>query len=221
MAAICLTSIITMAFIFIGQVNVLAPIVTINFMLTYIMVDYSYFSVSMSYSLQQNSKRTLREDSKVVLACSWPLIFDKPSCYGTDGMIQSRSDGTLLEFTKDMDHLFRPPSKDHEASNEPKENHQDISQMVVWKKQKKAAKQTLQDSFLLDPDPTIAPSQDLCRDVLESNEQCIESFSESTHPDGELASPYANTKQKRDPGGTQYLHETLNTPIQKTEGKKI
>uniref|UniRef100_A0A8C7HUN3 Solute carrier family 12 member 8 n=1 Tax=Oncorhynchus kisutch TaxID=8019 RepID=A0A8C7HUN3_ONCKI len=56
-AAIVLTSLLTMAFIFIGQVNVLAPIVTINFMLTYTDFDYSYFSVAMTYNLQPREKR--------------------------------------------------------------------------------------------------------------------------------------------------------------------
>lgn len=46
-AAICLTSLVTMAFVLVGQVNVLAPIITINFMLTYIAVDYYYFSLFM------------------------------------------------------------------------------------------------------------------------------------------------------------------------------
>uniref|UniRef100_A0A3P9K0Y1 Solute carrier family 12 member 8 n=1 Tax=Oryzias latipes TaxID=8090 RepID=A0A3P9K0Y1_ORYLA len=52
-ASIILTSLVTMAFVFIGQVNVLAPIVTINFMLTYSFIDYSYFSVAMTFRLQR------------------------------------------------------------------------------------------------------------------------------------------------------------------------
>uniref|UniRef100_A0A8D2IL87 Solute carrier family 12 member 8 n=1 Tax=Varanus komodoensis TaxID=61221 RepID=A0A8D2IL87_VARKO len=177
-AAICLTSLITMAFIFIGQVNVLAPIVTINFMLTYIVVDYSYFSVSMSYSLQQNSKRTQRKDSRVVPGCSRPLILDRQSFYGSDGIVQGRSDGTLLEFTKDMDHLFRPHDKDPLTSLEPKEKDKDIGQMIKQRKQKKAAKETLQDSFLLDLDNNIAHAQDLFSNALESSDKSMQSFSE-------------------------------------------
>ncbi|XP_055009161.1 solute carrier family 12 member 8 isoform X2 [Boleophthalmus pectinirostris] len=55
-AAICLTSLLTMAFVLIGQVNILAPIVTINFMLTYSLIDYSFFSVAMTYRLQAKDK---------------------------------------------------------------------------------------------------------------------------------------------------------------------
>uniref|UniRef100_A0A803TWR1 Amino acid permease/ SLC12A domain-containing protein n=1 Tax=Anolis carolinensis TaxID=28377 RepID=A0A803TWR1_ANOCA len=175
-AAICLTSLITMAFIFIGQVNTLAPIVTIIFMLTYIAVDYAYFAVSMSYSLQQKSRRMRREDSRAALSCSRPLILDKPSCYGSDGIAQGRSDGTLLEFTKDMDHLFKPLDKDPGTTLETKGK--DFGQVVKQRKQKKAAKQTLQDSFLLDLDTDVASTQDTDNDVPESSSKNMLSFSE-------------------------------------------
>ncbi|XP_010019156.1 PREDICTED: solute carrier family 12 member 8 [Nestor notabilis] len=146
-AAICLTSLITMAFVFIGQVNVLAPIVTINFMLTYIAVDYSYFSISLSYNIQQKPDKTQMENARPA-HCSQPLIFSKPSSRAADGVIQSRSDGTLLEFSKDMDQLFKPfRSEPGACKNEEGKN---LTQKVKQKKAKKPAKQTLQDSFLLD-----------------------------------------------------------------------
>uniref|UniRef100_A0A8D0HKU1 Solute carrier family 12 member 8 n=1 Tax=Sphenodon punctatus TaxID=8508 RepID=A0A8D0HKU1_SPHPU len=156
-AAICLTSLITMAFVFIGQVNVLAPIVTINFMLTYTVVDYSYFSVSMSYHLQQRPQgQEAHKETPRAANASQPLIFDKPSRYGSDGIIQSRSDGTLLEFTKDMDQLFRPLNKEAGACRETKEEDKKVKQRKM-----KPAKQTLQDSFLLDFDINVAPTYDL------------------------------------------------------------
>ncbi|XP_069637020.1 solute carrier family 12 member 8 [Haliaeetus albicilla] len=145
-AAICLTSLITMAFIFIGQVNVLAPIVTINFMLTYIAVDYSYFSVSLSYNVQQKPGETQMENTRPAHS-SQPLIFNKPSSRAADGVIQSRSNGTLLEFTKDMDQLFKPFRSEQGTCKKGAEN---LTQKVKQKKAKKPAKQTLQDSFLLD-----------------------------------------------------------------------
>uniref|UniRef100_A0A8B9GGG2 Solute carrier family 12 member 8 n=1 Tax=Amazona collaria TaxID=241587 RepID=A0A8B9GGG2_9PSIT len=146
-AAICLTSLITMAFVFIGQVNVLAPIVTINFMLTYIAVDYSYFSVSLSYNIQQKPDKTQMENARPAHS-SQPLIFNKPSSHAADGIIQSRSNGTLLEFSKDMDQLFKPfRSEPGACKNEEAKN---LTQKVKQKKAKKPAKQTLQDSFLLE-----------------------------------------------------------------------
>ncbi|KAL9848251.1 solute carrier family 12 member 8 isoform 2-T2 [Geothlypis trichas] len=147
-AAICLTSLITMAFVFIGQVNVLAPIVTINFMLTYIAVDYSYFSLSLSYNIQQKPGETQMGAARPAHP-SQPLIFNKPPSRAADGVIQSRSNGTLLEFKKDMDQLFKPFFS--EPSTCKREGAENLAQKGKQKKVRKPAKQTLQDSFLLDP----------------------------------------------------------------------
>ncbi|NXI00369.1 S12A8 protein, partial [Pachycephala philippinensis] len=146
-AAICLTSLITMAFVFIGQVNVLAPIVTITFMLTYIAVHYSYFSLSLSYNIQQKPDETQMGTARPAHS-SQPLIFNKPPSRAADGVIQSRSNGTLLEFKKDMDQLFKPFLS--EPSTCKREGAENLTQKVKRKKAKKPAKQTLQDSFLLD-----------------------------------------------------------------------
>ncbi|XP_053260382.1 solute carrier family 12 member 8 [Podarcis raffonei] len=219
-AAICLTSLITMAFVFIGQVNVLAPIVTINFMLTYIVVDYSYFSVSMSYRLQQSSKKILREDSKVVLSCSRPLILDKPSCYGSGGIMQGQSNGTLLEFTKDMDHIFRPPGQDPGANLEGKEKDMGVSQMAKPRKQKKAVKQTLQDSFLLDLGNNIASTQDLCSGDLESSDKSMQSFSELNHQDEE-SSAAVGPKRKQDQDRGQHFEERHKTASHQVEDLNV
>ncbi|NWT22079.1 S12A8 protein, partial [Cardinalis cardinalis] len=146
-AAICLTSLITMAFVFIGQVNVLAPIVTINFMLTYIAVDYSYFSLSLSYTIQQKTEETQMGTARSAHS-SQPLIFNKPPSHAADGVIQSRSNGTLLEFKKDMDQLFKPFFR--EPSTCKREEAENLTQKGKQKKARKPAKQTLQDSFLLD-----------------------------------------------------------------------
>ncbi|NXQ15847.1 S12A8 protein, partial [Peucedramus taeniatus] len=146
-AAICLTSLITMAFVFIGQVNVLAPIVTINFMLTYIAVDYSYFSLSLSYNFQQKPEETQMGTARPAHS-SQPLTFNKPPSRAADGVIQSRSNGTLLEFKKDMDQLFKPFFS--EPSTCKREGAENLTQKGKQKKAKKPAKQTLQDSFLLD-----------------------------------------------------------------------
>ncbi|XP_064574193.1 solute carrier family 12 member 8 isoform X3 [Zonotrichia leucophrys gambelii] len=145
-AAICLTSLITMAFVFIGQVNVLAPIVTINFMLTYIAVDYSYFSISLSYTIQQKPEETQMGAARPAHS-SQPLIVNKPPSHAADGVIQSRSNGTLLEFKKDMDQIFKPFFSEPSTCKRGAEN---LTQKGKLKKARKPAKQTLQDSFLLD-----------------------------------------------------------------------
>lgn len=107
-AAICLTSLLTMAFILIGQVNILAPIVTINFMLTYSFIDYS-FCVAMTYQLQnkvnsnpsfskQNQSRKSRPDSRPLSETTFPN-------YGSGGDCP-HGKGTLLAFTNDMNQMF-------------------------------------------------------------------------------------------------------------------
>ncbi|PKK28695.1 solute carrier family 12, member 8 [Columba livia] len=176
-AAICLTSLITMAFVFIGQVNVLAPIVTINFMLTYIAVDYSYFSVSLTYNIQQKPDVTQMENVRPAHP-SQPLIFNKASGRAVDGIIQTRSNGTLLEFTKDMDQLFKPFRS--EPGTCKKERAENLTRKAKQKKANKPAKQMLQDSFLLDLhhdalstsyswDETMEPQQDLDEQVHQSD----------------------------------------------------
>ncbi|XP_034550166.1 solute carrier family 12 member 8 isoform X2 [Notolabrus celidotus] len=113
-AAICLTSLLTMVFVFIGRVNVLAPIVSINFMLTYSFIDYSYFSVAMTFKLQSKDKRgTLllrhRNQRRSNRQISMPLIGNTLPNYGSGGG-SLHGKGTLLEFTKDMDQIFPPLS---------------------------------------------------------------------------------------------------------------
>ncbi|XP_034430600.1 solute carrier family 12 member 8 isoform X1 [Hippoglossus hippoglossus] len=150
-AAICLTSLLTMAFIFIGQVNVLAPIVTINFMLTYSFIDYSYFSVVMTFQLQSKEKRdalTLakRNQRRSAKQSSRPLLQDPLPNYGSGGE-SPQSKGTLSEFTKDMDRMF-PPVSNVDAGAEKSFSLQELSSR--GKSRKATAKQTLMDSFGLD-----------------------------------------------------------------------
>ncbi|XP_077392799.1 solute carrier family 12 member 8 isoform X3 [Festucalex cinctus] len=135
-AAICLTSLLSTAFIFIGRVNVLAPIVTINFMLTYSFIDYSYFCVVMTFRSRNDDesgrRRFTRETSK-------PLIDNNAPDYGSGGESPQRK-GTLMEFTKDMDRIF-PSASGGVAGPEKSSQGRSTS---------KEAKQKLMDSFGLD-----------------------------------------------------------------------
>ncbi|XP_018581962.1 solute carrier family 12 member 8 [Scleropages formosus] len=133
-AAICLTSLITMAFIFIGQVNILAPIVTINFMLTYSVIDYSYFCVAMSYNIQAKDSRHLPRN----VCSNRSLLSANPNIYGTSGDFLGPSNGTMLEFTKDMDQIFQPPKPDTERVSTPS------------RKASTHGRQSLMESFGLD-----------------------------------------------------------------------
>ena len=47
---------ITILFILIGQLNTLATIVTMPFLMTYTAINYSYFALAMSYEIKQQKK---------------------------------------------------------------------------------------------------------------------------------------------------------------------
>ncbi|KAM3607407.1 uncharacterized protein V6R79_007298 [Siganus canaliculatus] len=149
-AAICLTSLLTMAFIFIGQVNVLAPIVSINFMLTYSFIDYSFFSVAMTFQLQTKDKGGHLVPLKIshdtlTRQSSRPLIEATLPNYGSAGE-SPQSNGTLLEFTKDMHQIF-PPTSNPEAESE---RNFSVNNKSMGRKAKVNAKQKLMESFGLD-----------------------------------------------------------------------
>lgn len=142
-----------MAFIFIGQVNVLAPIVTINFMLTYSFIDYSYFSVAMTFQLQAKEKRDTRVPAKrnqrrSTRQSSRPLIEATLPNYGSGGE-GPQGKGTLLEFTKDMDQMF-PPVSNVDAGAEKTSSMQELSSGCKSRRANVTAKQKLMDSFGLD-----------------------------------------------------------------------
>ncbi|NXS51274.1 S12A8 protein, partial [Brachypteracias leptosomus] len=217
-AAICLTSLITMAFVFIGQVNVLAPIVTINFMLTYIAVDYSYFSVSLSYNVQQKPGEIQMGNTRPAHP-SQPLIFNKPSSHAADGVIQSRSNGTLLEFTKDMDQLFKPFRSEPDTCK--KEGAKTLTQKVKQKKAKKPAKQMLQDSFLLDLHHDASPAQHVWEETTEPHNKTQQDLTEQgSHCDGDLC-PLPTMDAQQVPRlleqREQLCREVLALPIQREE----
>lgn len=45
-------AIVTITFIIIGDINALAPIVTMPFLITYASIDYSYFALAQCFDLQ-------------------------------------------------------------------------------------------------------------------------------------------------------------------------
>ncbi|XP_041858581.1 solute carrier family 12 member 8 [Melanotaenia boesemani] len=158
-AAICLTSLLTMAFIFIGQVNILAPIVTINFMLTYSFIDYSYFSVAMTFQFQTKQKKSSilgrRSRRRSKRQSSTPLIKSTLPSYGSGGE-SPRGKGTLLEFTRDMNQIFPPVSK-LDLGPEKTPSRQELS--CKSQSRKTTAKQKLMDSFGLDMNSSAFPEE--------------------------------------------------------------
>ncbi|MEQ2251318.1 hypothetical protein ILYODFUR_009777, partial [Ilyodon furcidens] len=137
---------------FLGRgVNVLAPIVTINFMLTYSFIDYSYFCVAMTFQLQTKQKRNTfisgrRSRHRSTKQSSRPLIESPLPNYGSGGE-SPRGKGTLLEFNRDMDQIFPPVSKVY-PEPEKMPLRQDLCS--TSRSRKATTKQRLMDSFGLD-----------------------------------------------------------------------
>lgn len=78
---------VTIFFIIVGDINFLAPIVTMPFLLTYACIDYSYFALAQTFDIQ-----TKREERFRIQAQS-------PS-------YESRRYGSTNEHDNDLDHLF-------------------------------------------------------------------------------------------------------------------
>lgn len=55
-----LTTGVIVIFTLFGDINSLAPIVTMPFLLMYASVDYAYFALAMTYDLQSKREQKLR-----------------------------------------------------------------------------------------------------------------------------------------------------------------
>lgn len=45
---------VTITFIIVGDINTLAPIVTMPFLLTYACIDYAYFALAQTFDIQNS-----------------------------------------------------------------------------------------------------------------------------------------------------------------------
>lgn len=53
-------AIVTVSFIIVGDINFLAPIVTMPFLLTYACIDYSYFALAQTFDIQEQREERFR-----------------------------------------------------------------------------------------------------------------------------------------------------------------
>jgi amino acid transporter len=63
MAVVAVT---TLSFILVGQINTLAPIVTMPFLLTYAAIDYSYFALAQTHEIQLRREDRFRYPSIII-----------------------------------------------------------------------------------------------------------------------------------------------------------
>lgn len=78
---------VTIAFILVGDINTLAPIVTMPFLLTYACIDYSYFALAQTFDIQMKREERFRIQAQ------------SPS-------YESRRYGATTDHDNDLDHLF-------------------------------------------------------------------------------------------------------------------
>ena len=82
-------AVVTLAFIITGQINTLAPIVTMPFLLTYACMDYAYFALAQTFDLRHSREQRFSSQTPT---------FDRN--YGAAGRNE------IVETENDLDTLF-------------------------------------------------------------------------------------------------------------------
>lgn len=80
---------VTITFIIVGDINTLAPIVTMPFLLTYACIDYSYFALAQTHDIQSKREERFR------IQAQSPLYETRN--YGATNVFNDNND---------LDHLF-------------------------------------------------------------------------------------------------------------------
>ncbi|XP_038128976.1 solute carrier family 12 member 8 isoform X2 [Cyprinodon tularosa] len=190
---------------FLGRgVNVLAPIVTINFMLTYSFIDYSYFCVAMTFQLQIKRKKLIsgsRSRRSSTKQSSRPLIESPPSNYGSGGE-SPQGKGTLLEFNRDMDQIFPSVSKLNPGPEKTLMKQEVCSRSHS---RKAATKQRLMDSFGLDLNSNVFS------DEKDGEQSSAPSEEENKEPSGDDVFRPADQSEVRCPTDMHNTQEDSST----------
>jgi len=65
--ALIVAALVTLLFIWVGQLNTLAPIVTMPFLLTYAAIDYAYFALAQTFNIHEERDQRFKSVSRPVL----------------------------------------------------------------------------------------------------------------------------------------------------------
>jgi Ca2+/Na+ antiporter len=95
---------VTLTFILMGQINTLAPVVTMPFLLTYAAIDYSYFALAQTFDIQLRREERFRAQD-----FQSPTFETSP--HGGYGAMQYRQSEAVDKFGTDLDKLF--PERTH------------------------------------------------------------------------------------------------------------
>ncbi|XP_076232268.1 solute carrier family 12 member 8 [Calliopsis andreniformis] len=88
--AMLVVAVVTLTFIITGQINTLAPIVTMPFLLTYACLDYAYFALAQTFDIQLSREQRFRTQSPT---------FDRN--YGS-----ASRNNSITDMDNDLDNLF-------------------------------------------------------------------------------------------------------------------
>lgn len=94
-------AIVTLAFIITGEINTLAPIVTMPFLLTYACLDYAYFALAQTFDLQHTREQRFSTQSSSTFERNYDA---------------TETSDIITEIDNDLDNLF-PERTHHKNSN--------------------------------------------------------------------------------------------------------
>jgi len=109
--AMAVVAAVTLTFILVGEINTLAPVVTMPFLLTYAAIDYSYFALAQTFDIQ------LRREERFRAQDFQSPTFDTSPHEGS-GATGYRHSEAVDKFGSDLDKLFpeRTHHKKHSVS---------------------------------------------------------------------------------------------------------